>query len=38
MKHFRLCRGGMDALNVYREDSACTDILAVCWAEDMRVT
>ncbi len=38
MKTFRLRRGGVDVVRTYREDSARSDILAVDWSEDIRVT
>jgi uncharacterized protein (DUF1697 family) len=38
MKTFRLRRGGVDVVRMYREDSARSDILAVDWSEDIRVT
>lgn len=38
MKTFRLRRGGVDVVRMYREDSAHSDILAVDWSEDIRVT
>ena len=38
MKTFRLLRGGVDVVRLYREDSARSDILAVDWSEDIRVT
>ena len=37
MKTFRLRRGGVDVVRMYREDSARSDILAVDWSEDIRV-
>ena len=38
MKTFRLRRGGVDVVRTYRDDSARSDILAVDWSEDIRVT
>jgi len=38
MKTFRLRRGGVDVVRMYREDSARSNILAVDWSEDIRVT
>ena len=38
MKTFRLRRGGVDVVRMYREDAARSDILAVDWSEDIRVT
>jgi len=38
MKTFRMRRGGVDVVRMYREDSARSDILAVDWSEDIRVT
>jgi hypothetical protein len=33
-----LRRGGVDVVRTYRDDSARSDILAVDWSEDIRVT
>ena len=38
MKTFRLRRGGVDVVRTYRDDAARSDILAVDWSEDIRVT
>ncbi len=38
MKTFRTRRGGVDMVRVYREDSSRSDILAVDWTEDIKVT
>jgi len=38
MKTFRMRRGGVDVVRTYRDDSARSDILAVDWSEDIRVT
>ncbi len=38
MKTFRLRRGGVDVVHTYRDDSTRSDILAVDWNEDIRVT
>jgi hypothetical protein len=38
MKTFRLRRGGVDVVRTYRDDTARSDILAVDWSEDIRVT
>ncbi len=38
MNTFRMRRGGVDVVRTYREDSARSDILAVDWSEDIRVT
>ena len=38
MKTFRTRRGGVDVVRTYRDDSARSDILAVDWTEDIRVT
>jgi hypothetical protein len=38
MKTFRTRRGGVDVVRTYRDDSSRSDILAVDWTEDIRVT
>jgi len=38
MKTFRTRRGGVDVVRMYREDSARSDILAVDWSEDIKIT
>jgi hypothetical protein len=38
MKTFRTRRGGVDIVRTYRDDSHRSDILAVDWSEDIRVT
>ena len=38
MKTFRLRRGGVDVVRMYRDDSARSDILAVDWSEDIKIT
>jgi hypothetical protein len=38
MKTVRRRRGGVDVVRTYRDDSARSDILAVDWSEDIRVT
>lgn len=38
LKTFRTRRGGVDVVRLYREDSSRSDILAVDWTEDIKVT
>lgn len=38
MKTFRTRRGGVDVVRMYREDAARSDILAVDWSEDIKIT
>jgi len=38
MKTFRTRRGGVDIVRVYREESSRSDVLAVDWTEDIKVT
>ncbi|BET67409.1 hypothetical protein ASA1KI_23270 [Opitutales bacterium ASA1] len=38
MKTFRTRRGGVDVVRMYRDDSARSDILAVDWSEDIKIT
>jgi hypothetical protein len=38
MKTFRTRRGGVDAVRVYREENHRSDILAVDWTEDIKIT
>lgn len=38
IKTFRTRRGGVDVVRTYRDDSSRSDILAVDWTEDIRVT
>jgi len=38
MKTFRTRRGGVDVVRVYREDASRSDVLAVDWTEDIKVT
>jgi hypothetical protein len=38
MKTFRTRRGGVDVVRTYREESSRSDVLAVDWTEDIKVT
>lgn len=38
MKTFRTRRGGVDMVRVYREESSRSDVLAVDWTEDIKLT
>lgn len=38
MKTFRTRRGGVDVVRIYREESSRSDVLAVDWTEDIKVT
>jgi hypothetical protein len=38
MKTFRTRRGGVDIVRVYREESSRSDVLAIDWTEDIKVT
>jgi len=38
VKTFRTRRGGVDVVRVYREDASRSDVLAVDWTEDIKVT
>lgn len=38
MKTFRTRRGGVDVVRVYREEASRSDVLAVDWTEDIKVT
>jgi hypothetical protein len=38
MKTFRTRRGGVDTVRTYREDSSRSDILALDWTEDIKIT
>jgi hypothetical protein len=38
VKTFRTRRGGVDVVRVYREDASRSDVLAVDWTEDIKIT
>ena len=38
MKTFRTRRGGVDTVRTYREDASRSDILAIDWTEDIKIT
>jgi len=38
MKTFRTRRGGVDVVRTYREESSRSDVLAVDWTEDIKLT
>ena len=38
MKTFRTRRGGVDMVRTYREESSRSDVLAVDWTEDIKLT
>lgn len=38
MSTFRTRRGGVDVVRTYREESSRSDVLAVDWTEDIKLT